>query len=458
MDKINVIFVTFILLVLNSYSVDSSDSPHAWRHTGKEYAYYNETCSSVEKGGVDDENSEPQCDPSKNLTCTKTNRCDCKKDLESSILYTPDLEFKGCSAVSQSKQVEVDMASARCLTHAQCRESIFGPLSRCNDNSRCECYDSITNGQKEVVLINRRCQYFQNYGDTCETDHECNGTIPGEAVCDQLGTNPGKKICVCHFDYVWDNKLQECVKIADTGLNFICRSDLQCSHPKALGQLSRCSADSRRCECFDIDSNGKLETALHPSGKCLYQRKINETCDNIEECKLGGGPLAICKKADINNSTKTCHCKEGYVWGPTREQGIEDCLPIGAYHSPCSADQQCYHETALGELSTCAEIVGSRNPRQGQCECWDTRHSGDQETGFYQGKCYFKRTANQTCNSIEECIVGYHANAICTEHPSVYMQKLCLCPEDKTCSAAEVLASLRFILITLIFSYIYNTY
>lgn len=167
----------------------------------------------------------------------------------------------------------------------------------------------------------------------------CNFPLPTLAdECDQ--GNP---------EYLWDANLKECLKIVDPSslLTFTCKSNLQCTK-STLGPLSRCSGETKRCECYDIETDGRNPAKVY-EGVCYVRRNLGDFCSNDGSCKAGIHPAAVCAHTeDFLPHETVCICPEG-----------QSCKTLG---DPCKSDREC--QLGLGPGSECVLRVGEL-----QCDC-----------------------------------------------------------------------------------------
>lgn len=150
-------------------------------------------------------------------------------------------------------------------------------------------------------------------------------------------------------DYLWDEKLKECLEIAGPSdpLAFTCKSHVQCTK-SPLGELSWCSPETRRCECYDGDTDGRNPTVVY-HGQCYVRKNLGEFCSDHVSCQAGIHPAAACANTpEFLPHEKVCICPEG-----------QTCKTLG---DPCKSNRDC--QMGLGEDAECVMKVG-----EFQCDC-----------------------------------------------------------------------------------------
>jgi len=110
--------------------------------------------------------------------------------------------------------------------------------------------------------------------------------------------------CDCKKNFVAVES--ECMAIGD--VNAECKEDLQCS--SQLGQLSRCSSESHKCECYDTKYNGKNSTIAF-RGTCYYRKNLGDRCETDNECEASFTPPENIKCSVTSENKKVCNCLTG---------------------------------------------------------------------------------------------------------------------------------------------------
>jgi hypothetical protein len=171
-------------------------------------------------------------------------------------------------------------------------------------------------GKREMVMVKGVCVIKRNLGDPCSEKSECD-SILGEVICDlpDASANPGyaTKQCRCAKGYFWVNLLDECMKIATEGLASDCKSDEQCALG-TLGEMSRCSREVKKCECYNSLNPGKENVVFYkPRGKCFGKKDWNDTCREDDECRASISSKAECLSSPDIVGENTCQCPAGKV-------------------------------------------------------------------------------------------------------------------------------------------------
>jgi hypothetical protein len=202
-----------------------------------------------------------------------------------------------------------------CSDDTQCMSSSYGQYSRCNTTtgnefSVCECFDSEKKGRK-IALYKNVCYLKKELEETCSSHEECNASIQGEAECLGLDMAADRKgVCKCAERYEYEPTYNECLRLGF--INSPCLSDFQCQHELALGPLSRCRDDIKKCQCWDSLGHGQKDTGFS-GGRCYYRRGENQTCTQKIECELGYHKNAACMAHPSYNDENVCQCEEGYT-------------------------------------------------------------------------------------------------------------------------------------------------
>jgi hypothetical protein len=259
---------------------------------GGNIAPYNESCAYM------------TCNGAANMECSAGKICTCIAN----YVYIR----------SQERCYPIAVGEMDCEFNDQCHAARWGKLSRCSrTEGKCECYDIETSGKREITNVKGVCMVKKNIEDICTESAECQATIKGEVTCDypDSSVNPGReaRICRCANNYIWNNLLDECVKIATDGLASTCKSDIQCQ-VGSLGDMSRCSADTKLCECHDPAKPGNQNVVFYkPRTKCFAKKDFNDTCREHDECKASISSQAECLVTQNEDGVKqeTCQCPEG---------------------------------------------------------------------------------------------------------------------------------------------------
>lgn len=216
-----------------------------------------------------------------------------------------------------------------CNDDVQCFR-LLGPLSRCSPIKRkCECYvpenlqirmghfhdnSVITSGSfksgkpdsavefeqleasdssPNLVIVGGRCYLSKYLGQLCKFNKQCSA-ITENSWCDN-----GRCECL-EETHVRSEDGRKCLKIAQKGLDSVCDEDGQCNR-SALGQLSRCNVEKKRCEC----SNSIMPVVFY-RGKCYFHRQLGSSCESNVECQAGSNYLAECNLG-------RCRCQNGTI-------------------------------------------------------------------------------------------------------------------------------------------------
>ncbi|CAL8093525.1 unnamed protein product [Orchesella dallaii] len=273
---------------------------------GTNQAVFNENCSPTVK-----------CHNPDNLVCSSpdgTGNCVCKEG----YVYVHQAET--CLVIPKSDQDP-------CAHDIQCHEGKWGKVSRCNKDARCECYDYLSYGSQETVLVDGVCYIKKSVGAPCSTNEECN-PIPGEAYC-----KPGDRYlvggiqctiingeiqclggtCQCKDTHLWFKPLSECLLLASKPGD-ACKVNEQCM--MYLGRYSRCDTSSGTCKCGPPRSNeADIPDSFfyEPLQKCFVKKTYNSPCEEKDECVASLGPDVLCGKSEDYPETNTCHCPSGRV-------------------------------------------------------------------------------------------------------------------------------------------------
>jgi len=263
--------------------------------TGTNVSGHNETCTSS-SGRV--------CNTERNLVCSANSVCLCKEG----FTYVPQQER--CMN-ADIRGVDINF---QCQYDQQCQDGKRGKLSRCS-GGKCECYDHQSSGRKETKRVDGVCYLIRTHGDVCETHHECNATIAGEASCNlpTNGSSTEYRYCQCDATHVWDTLIKECLLIpkADKALNHVCKSKLQCVL-SSLGNYSTCHREDAKCVCNNPATPGP-EHVVHYQNICFPRRNLNDTCTTDQECHASLGKWSFCGEHDAYIMEKVCQCPPGKV-------------------------------------------------------------------------------------------------------------------------------------------------
>jgi len=131
----------------------------------------------------------------------------------------------------------------------------------------------------------------------CSSNQQCAGLF-NNTLCTSRG------YCECSKDHV--EYEGECLPVipmyGDDLTTPPCQHDIQCQ-----AELSRCNEESKKCECWDRNSNGRNAT-VHWRNYCYIKTGLGQNCNINEACKASIEPAG---DVECDVRSRTCKCKEG---------------------------------------------------------------------------------------------------------------------------------------------------
>jgi hypothetical protein len=277
-----------------------------------------------------------------------------------------------------------------------------------------------------LVLVGLFLTCFQFQLSESQKSYESEDYAAGfRESCADVQCNPNKNLvclkgdekCGCEEGFDFDKSREECLILPTAQNDFACLTDYQC-HESTYGLLSRCSEG--QCQCFDETYERKVILRTQDN-ICFKVMEVGDRCTSDLECNATIPGEAACLGLESTNAAGFCTCAVGHIFDPA----IRECLKLGKVGSPCKTSLQCQDSSALGKLSRC-------NNNSEVCECW----AGKERVSGLDGRCFLSRAVNETCDSTEECMLGFHKNSECLWHEAYNFEKVCQCSPGKECRNA----------------------